>query len=274
MRALSSIAAALCFGAGCATLAIPEVEARHPSLRAPEGAAIVLFVLGGPNDRPPAVGGLPRPWQTFDAPMASAVDVLDESGELLGRLRNRSWLEIQRPPGPATFYAASTTFAPCDNLLPGWCPPSRGMASVGLLRAELAAGRVYAVWLGSGLTGEPFDTDPPCVSWGEMPDFIPRLISLDLVAVAGLGWTQLEATLSHPDLRGMRPAPRGIAHPQADAIRAGAEARTGRCWNGELSTLQASDGQEVSEILDLLRRHAVEEPPVIGSGDVGADPPR
>jgi hypothetical protein len=261
MRALTSIVVILSFGAGCATLAIPEAEGRRPSLVAPEGAATVLFVLGGLNDRAPAVGALPRPWQTSGAPMATAVDVLDESGELLGRLRNRSWLEIQRPSGPATFYAASTTFVGCENVLPGWCPPSRGMASVGLLRAELEAGRVYAVWLGSALTGEPFDTAPPCVSWAEVPGsaFVPRLVSQDLVAVAGTGWTQLEITFSHPDLRGMRPAPRGLVHPQADAIRAGAEARTGRCWNRKLSTLRASDGQEVSHIADMLRQHVVEE---------------
>jgi hypothetical protein len=227
------------FALGCGAVAIPEAPGQRPSTRAPAHAATVLFVFGAPDDPPPALQVLPRPWHTLVEPMATGVDVLDQEGQLLGRLQNRTWLEVERPPGPQTFYAVPTGWVPDCLLEP--CPP--GDAQVGLLRAQLEPGRVYAVWIGHGLLRGAFAVGTSCRGWDEFTNTIPsHFHTRDLVAVRTGGWTEATSVLEHPHARAMRVAPRGLRHPYADEARRAAESRVGHCWDARLSTLDPQDG--------------------------------
>lgn len=224
---------ALLFTVGCVGVALPEA----PGPLVPSGspnAARILFVLADPGDAS-QLRRLPRARSL--AP-GTAIDVLDRNGELLGRLGNRTWLEIEHPAGPTRFYSAPTTWAP--DCLIGPCP--EGHAQVGVLEANLEPGRTYAVWIGLGIEVGAFEVQTDCRGFVERNlDPSGAEWSLDLIAVRGTGWYEARQVQSHPDARSMRVAPRGIRHPYADEVRRAGDARLTSCWNAELSTLRADD---------------------------------
>ena len=222
-------------GLGCAAVTVPV--AAGPSARSEAPSATVLFLLGHPSD-PVELGVLPRPWSVGPG---SAVDVLDAEGELLGRLDNRSWLEVERPPGDARFYAVPTSWAPDCAVEP--CPP--GHAQVGVLEAEFEAGRTYAVWLGLGIEVRPLEVRTDCRGFIEPVGASQSEWSIDLVAVRSTAW--LEARRTQARSRSMRVAPQGIRHPYADQVRRAGDARIGACWNAELSTVRPEYGARRQE---------------------------
>jgi hypothetical protein len=235
MSSLLSLVASMVSLTGCSVIQVPEARGAHPTARPRAGTATVLFVLAAPGDPPAALQVLPQPVPTLDAPLTTAVDVLDEDGELLGRLQNRTWLELERPPGRHRFYSVPTGWG--ANCMLGPCPP--GDAQIGRLDAELEAGRVYAVWIGSGLRYGMLDVPTECRGY---VDVGLGFATIDLAAVRSAGWYEVQRVLEHPGARAMRVAPRGLRHPDAHLVRSAGEGRVGACWDARLSTLESHDG--------------------------------
>lgn len=219
---------------GCGGAAVPTRSG--PARSAHPASARVVFVLGHPSD-PAPLRVLPRPWRVGPG---NAVDVLDEDGDLLGRLANRSWLEIERPAGSMRFYAVSTSWFPDCAIGP--CPP--GHAQIGVLDAELEAGRTYVVWLGLGVEVRPLEVRTDCRGFMETADRTFQSQSewsIDLVAVRSTAWYEARQTQARS--RSMRVAPRGIRHPYAEQVLRAGDARIDSCWNAELSTLRPEYGE-------------------------------
>jgi len=234
----------LCLTMGCGAVRAPRAASREVPPADPTGAVVVFLLDRSPEvvmgwNEPPAVGdrGLPPP----RIPLGVGLDILDEEGELLGRLIPGSWLAVRRPPGSTTFYAVPTTWS---DVCVGGCPD--GDASVAILRAELDVGHHYAVWIGSVRTrvGTDEAMENRCRSWVEgdlLQGFWTR--GLDLIGVGPERWPDIDAMLEDPRIRAMRPAPRGLRHPHADAVRLHAEARVGRCWSSVVSALGAREAR-------------------------------
>ncbi len=226
----------------CANAAvIPTAPAAPLPDRAPAGSALVFFVLGDAADPVPRFGGLPRAWPAGRS--SRGVDVLDERGELLGRLRANSWLAVERPPGPQTFYAVPTDwFSIC---LEGRCPDAD--ARVGLLRANLGADEIYAVWLGAELERSTMEGAPECRRAYLDTDIHTSGLtqatwSLGLLAVSGAAWSTVNDLFHDERTVAVPVAPRGLRHPSAEEAISGARARVGRCWSEMRSTIGPEAG--------------------------------
>jgi hypothetical protein len=140
------------------------------------------------------------------------IDVFDETGELLGGVTRQTWFAIRRPAGPALFAAANAEGGVLAGHGPGFvhCEGEEGNRSVGALRAELAAGRVYLVevrvdsevWVeGGGACGSGW------ASGYGLLDASRLLIDLRGIPPGGMEWVRVSQAMERGTQ--VEPAPRG-----------------------------------------------------------------
>ncbi|MEM9195092.1 MAG: hypothetical protein AAGF12_38325 [Myxococcota bacterium] len=222
------------------------------------GFGLVLAVLGGCLVGRPPVRTVPLAEpeagsalviffrQDSDRGPFSSLDlasVLDEEGQLLGRLSPQSWFAVARPPGPQSFVAPGS-----GNCLTG------GSTSTGALRADLRPGRVYVVRLARFTL--PFSVDRHmnfrcCYDSSEEPG-LPRILHRELVAVrpGGTEWVRAAETISRGEA--FEAAPQGLEPFGGGGrlVEDGLARFEGGCIDRQRSILESHHGSDSLPIVD------------------------
>jgi hypothetical protein len=216
MRALTMLA--VFTAAGCSwmsPLMKPAPAACLSTLPAPDKARVV-FAHGGANE----LHGV------------GTVRIVDEAGSVLGDSLPYSWFAVDLPPGRHSFFGWQTSAN-------GRFPQPNGCACflhecwwVAAMRADLAAGRTYYVWVQQTKAfGAPGDIS----SWDQQIDFVRVSPQLDT-------WPRERRDEIRPMVRDERDAERPEVYRDSFVCVGQARVRRGTYWDADLSTLQPEDG--------------------------------